>query len=93
VCAIFTYLRYLIFRKKLKISLEDLENDDSSSDGEWKDKKFVKRKGRKLSRLNGNNFRESSLILSETEPKTRVLPRRAVTLNKKTVIDSGEVNS
>ena len=32
-------------------------------------------------------------MLSETEPKTRVLPRRAVTLNKKTVIDSGEVDS
>ena len=80
-------------RKKLKISLEDLENDDSSSDGEWKEKKFIKGKSRKLSRLYGNDFKKSSLMLSETEPKTRVLPRRAVTLNKKNVFDSGEVDS
>ena len=90
-CNSFAHLKYLIYRQKLKISLEDLENDDSSSDGEWKEKNFTKAKRHRLSRLDGKTFQKSSL--SETEPKTRVLPRRAVTLNKKRVIDSGEVDS
>ena len=54
---------------------------------------FTKGKRHKLSRLDGKAFQKSSFTLSETEPKTRVLPRRAVTLNKKRVIDSGEVDS
>merc|ERR1719415_237260 len=66
---------YIRKRKKVKISLEDLENDDSCSDGEWEEKEFNKRKNKKLSRLD----RKSAFNLSETETKARVLPRRAVT--------------
>ena len=73
----------------MKISLEDLENDDSASDGEWKEKEFNKGKSKKLSRLDS----KSAFKLSETETKARVLPRRAVTLNKKSIIDSAEIDS
>ena len=79
----------LSFRKKVKISLEDLENDDSCSDGEWEDKEFNKGKNKKLSRLD----RKSVFNLSETETKARVLPRRAVTLNKKSIIDRTDIDS
>ena len=77
------------FRKKIKISLEDLENDDSCSDGEWEEKEFNKGKNKKLSRLD----RKSAFNLSETESKARVLPRRAVTLNKKSIVDNADIDS
>ena len=80
----------------MQISIEDLENDYSSSDGEWKDDKFKKGKNKKMSRLHekGDDFQHSaSSNLSEIQLKTRVLPRRAVTMNKKTIVDSGTVDS
>ena len=66
-----------------------MENDDSCSDGEWKGKEFNNGKHKKLSRLDI----KSAFTSSETETKARVLPRRAVTLNKKSIIDSADIDS
>ena len=85
-------LAYLHFRKKLKLSLEDLENDDSSSDGEWKGNYFKSTKGQNLS-YKRHKLKESSSELMETAIKTRFLPRRAVTLKTKSIIDTNQDDS
>ena len=85
-------LTLLHFRKKLKLSLEDLENDDSSSDGEWKESDFKKAKRQKLS-YTRHNVKQSSNNLMETAIKTRILPRRAVTLKTKSIIDTNQDDS
>ena len=66
-----------------------MENDDSCSDSEWREAELKKRKNKKLSRL---DIKRAS-TLSENDTKPRVLPRRAVTLNKKSIIESAEVDS
>ena len=73
----------------MKISLEDLENDDSCSDSEWKEAEFKMGKSKKLSRLDS----KPTFNLSENDTKPRILPRRAVTLNRKIIIESADVNS
>ena len=70
--------------------------DGEWKDGEWKDEKFKKGKNKKMSRLleKGDDFQHSeSSNLSEIQLKKRVLPRRAVTMNKKAIVDSGAVDS
>ena len=66
-----------------------MENDDSCSDSEWREAELKKGKNKKLSRL---DIKRAS-TLSENDTKPRVLPRRAVTLNKKSIIESAEVDS
>ena len=73
--------------------MEDLENDDSSSDGEWKGNNLKKIKGQKQSGDASTKINKLTFHLTETEAKTRILPRRAVTLNKKNIIERDEVDS
>ena len=70
-----------------------MEDDDSCSDGEWKGAEIKKGKGQKLSRIDAKRFAEQPQKISETETKTRYMPRRAVTLQKKRIIESRDVDS